>query len=189
MSEPQVRSVEAEFVYNVRFRRISQLLLLSAAGGAIYLLLDGRWLDSAVLGGVVLLGIALIAARGRLPPLFATLLIVAALLNTLGYVLTLWHETTAFDEMVHAFTSLAGCAALGWLLIERMAMTTGGPRARILFVFLAIGLVLGLLWETFEWAISIIGSPEDTIIDLLMDLIGAFGAGLLFLSRFGRRRS
>ena len=151
---------------------------LLAAGGAIHYLLDQRWLDAAALGAIALFG-ALAAERKWLPSLLALLLVLAGLVNVLGYVLTLWHEQTSFDEIVHAFTSFAGCSAVTWLVIGRTAALGVGHPTAIVLVSAAIGLVLGLSWEAFEWSIGIIGDARDTWMDLAMDMIGALSAGLL----------
>ena len=160
------------------YRWISQILLLLAALGAIYYGFQSRWTSAAALGAVALLGTIFIAARDRLPTLFTLLFVVAALVNALGYVLTLWHEGTPFDEIVHGFTSFTVCAAAGWLLLGRTKLVSGGQTRRLVSAVAAIGLVLGLLWEAFEWMIGIIGGFEDTVVDLAMDMIGAIAAGL-----------
>lgn len=160
------------------FRWISQAGLLLATAGAIYLGFQNRWFDAAGLAAVALLGTIFIAARDRLPTLFTLLFVTVGLINALGYVLTLWHEATAFDEIVHAFTSFTVCAASGWLLLSRTRLVSGDENVRLILAIAAIGLVLGLLWEGFEWIIGIIGGPRDTIMDLAMDMIGALAAGL-----------
>lgn len=170
------------------FRWASQLALLVAALGALYLLAENRWSDAAALGAVALLGSIFIAARDRLPSLFTLLFVIAGLVNALGYVLTLWHEATPFDEIVHAFTSFTLCAAAGWLLLSRTKLLSGNQNARLILAVAAIGLVLGLLWEAFEWMIGIIGSPRDTIMDLVMDMVGAIAAGLFCAWAAGNSR-
>ena len=160
------------------FRWISQFALLLSAVGALYLAVQTRWAGAAALGAVALLGTLFIAARDRLPSLFTLLFVAAALINALGYILTLWHEATMFDEAVHAFTSFTLCAAVGWLLLSRTKLIAPEEKVRLALSVVAIGLVLGLLWEAFEWIIGIIGGPRDTIMDLVMDVLGAVVAGL-----------
>ena len=169
------------------FRLIAQLALLLAAAGALYSLFRNDWFDAAALGAVALLGTIFIASRDRLPTLFTLLFVTAGLVNALGYVLTLWHEATPFDEIVHAFTSFTVCAAAGWLLLGRTRLVSGEENVRLILAVAAIGLVLGLLWEAFEWMIGIIGGPRDTIMDLVMDLIGAIAAAL-FCAWAARKR-
>lgn len=50
---------------------------------------------------------------------------------------------------------------------------------KFLLGLLIIGLVLGFVWEGFEWVIGIIGDRHDTIVDLAMDGLGAILAALL----------
>ncbi len=104
------------------------------------------------------------------------LLAIAGLINTAGYLFNLWHDKTIFDEAVHMFTTFAGIAAIGFLGHRAGWLPSG---ARRWFAMLALGLVLGIAWEFFELAIGIIGSPRDTIIDLAMDVLGAFAAAVL----------
>ena len=169
------------------FRWVSGALLLGAAGGALYLVTEGRWIHAAALGALVLLGTIFMAVRHRLPALFTLLFVAAGLVNALGYILTLWHERTVFDEAVHAFTSFTLCAAAGWLLVSRTALVGKGNSLRLILAVVLTGLVLGLLWEAFEWIIGIIGGPRDTIMDLVMDMAGAVAAGL-FCALVARRR-
>lgn len=46
-------------------------------------------------------------------------------------------------------------------------------------IIVATGLLVGLVWEAFEFPIGMIGGVEDTLVDLLMDALGAFCAGVL----------
>jgi hypothetical protein len=90
--------------------------------------------------------------------------------NAAGYLLTLWHDKTIFDEAVHLYTSFAVVAGIGRLAVGKRLLQ--GQLSRW-WALLVVGIGLGLAWEVFEWAIGIIGSRRDTIIDLLMDTAGA----------------
>lgn len=108
---------------------------------------------------------------------YAALLIAAALVNAAGYLLTLWHDETMFDEAVHFYTSFAVVAAIGRAALASNRLRRSGPRWTALLV---IGILLGLAWEAFEYMIGIIGSRQDTLMDLAMDLAGALlAAGLV----------
>ncbi len=107
---------------------------------------------------------------------YLALLAGAVLVNSGGYLLTLWHEETVFDEAVHFYTSFAVVAGIGRVAAGRRVFA---GNASPWFVLLILGVVLGVLWELFEWAIGIIGSRRDTMIDLGMDVAGAALASAL----------
>lgn len=107
---------------------------------------------------------------------YALLVALAVLLNAAGYLLSLWHEETAFDEAAHLFTSFAGMAALGRIAAATPAFGRSAPP---LWVFIGVGLLLGIAWEGLEWLLGIIGSLRDTLIDLVMDGTGAAAAAAL----------
>ena len=169
------------------FRWMSAAALVAAAGGGLYLAWHERWMEAGALGAVAVLGAIFMAARDRLPAIFTFLFVAAGLVNALGYILSLWHEATLFDEAVHAFTSFTLSAAAGWLLVGSTGLLDRGESLRIVFAVAGTGLILGLMWEAFEWAIGIIGGPRDTVMDLVMDLSGAVAAGL-FCALVARRR-
>ena len=106
-----------------------------------------------------------------------------------GEVFGLYDGLWWYDEAVHGFnfflaTLLVGLFAYGKVL-------TGGEshRALLFAVLLGLGLGLGAVWETVEWAYDHIREPNlilgktDTIIDLLVDGAGAALAGLAVLVR------
>ncbi len=45
----------------------------------------------------------------------------------------------------------------------------------------SFGIAIGALWEITEWLLQVINSLNDTIIDLIMDSIGATIAALMSL--------
>lgn len=108
--------------------------------------------------------------------LYLALVATAALVNLAGYLLTLWHEDTVFDEVAHFYTSFAAVAAIGRLALENDWIRSTAWRWAAL---LTSGILLGLGWEAFEYVIGIIGSSHDTLMDLAMDLAGAILATLL----------
>lgn len=160
------------------FRLISAAILLLVAAGGLYSLSLGHRPEAAAQGALVGAGAGLLLFRHRLPSLFTFLFVVAGTINTAGYVLELWNEQTAFDEVVHAFTSFTVSAAGGWLLVGNTRLAQSS-RLTLILVVILVGLFVGVLWELFEWLVDMIGGPRDTLIDLIMDGIGAAFAGLV----------
>lgn len=115
---------------------------------------------------------------------YVFLLVSAGLLNLAGYLFSLWQEKIPFDELVHLYTTLAVVAAIGFALIRNGTKTE--PR---LPTFLAAGVLLGLAWEGFELLVGMIGSVRDTIVDLIMDVVGASLGFALVRHAFARRTS
>ena len=107
---------------------------------------------------------------------YTLLVALAVLLNAAGYLLSLWHEETGFDEAAHLVTSFAGMAALGRIAAATPAFGRSAPP---FWVFIGVGLLLGIAWEGVEWLLGIIGGLNDTILDLVMDSAGAAAAAAL----------
>ncbi len=152
-------------------------LLAAAQACLIWAGAESHWGDVIALTAISLVIAAILYTRSKLPSFFGFMLAVAAAVNGAGYALQLWHDETLFDEIVHAFTTFAGMAAIGWSLRDNDRLAASP--VRLLSSVIAIGLALGVLWEVFEWAIGIIGRPKDTAIDLLMDAVGAVAAAAM----------
>jgi hypothetical protein len=150
-------------------------ILLAAAG---YLFMQERWLGVAVLGGTILASLAFIVLDERLPRAFNLLFVLAGALNAGAYVFDLWDRIGVYDEFVHAYTTFALAAAFGYLALNRTFLSRPDRLWWFVAAITAFGLGIGVLWEGFEWLIGIIGDAVDTIVDLLMDTIGAIAAGL-----------
>lgn len=160
------------------FAIASWLVLAFVAVGALFLATRVRWFDALAMAGFVALGVAFLLNGRRLTSVFSLLFVLAALVNTAGYAFDLWHDPIWFDEVVHAYTSFAGMAAIGWLVVRGSALDGKSHASRLILSVTAIGLAIGVLWEIFEWAIGIIGTPFDTRRDLVMDTLGAVAAGV-----------
>lgn len=117
---------------------------------------------------------------------YIALLALAGLVNAAGYVLSLWHDETVFDELVHLFTTFAVTAALGKALATKRATR---PSTRFGVQLVGLALALGLLWEAFEWLIGMVGSRHDTLMDLAMDLAGATLAAIFIPALFADKTS
>jgi hypothetical protein len=145
-----------------------------------------------IVEGAVLLGLAVLSGvalhfQRALPSGIMLLLIVAVTVNAAGYIIGLWHERTMFDEFVHAFTTFAGMTALIWMATRDGRLLDGASALSVVASALFAGLILGLVWEGFEWLIGIIGNQRDTLVDLAMDCLGAATAGVLFTGFQDRR--
>lgn len=110
--------------------------------------------------------------------------LVAAWANVAG-----WYEASAWvDIAIHFFTTGATAAAI-YLLLVRIELVPPLQkryvrRIALVLLTLALGLVVGVLWEFYEWvayaAIADNLDPvgySDTILDLLMDSLGSLLAG------------
>ncbi|MBA3577848.1 MAG: hypothetical protein H0W39_09605 [Sphingomonas sp.] len=122
----------------------------------------------------------------RTDAFYAALVVSALLVNAAGYLLSLWHEETLFDEIVHFYTSFAVVGTIGWLALRGAAPRRSPPTWWIL---VAVGVLLGLAWEAVEWVLGIIGSGHDTMMDLAMDAAGAAAAAALLSYVAGHRAS
>ena len=162
------------------FLRTASWLVVAglAAAGAYAISVDTA--EGAVLLGLAVLGGVALHFQRALPSSIMLLLFVAATVNAVGYILGLWHERTMFDEIVHAFTTFAGMTALIWMATRDGRLLDGASALSVVASALLAGLILGLVWEGFEWVIGIIGDQRDTLVDLAMDSLGAGTAGLLF---------
>jgi len=167
----------AQWIDHRAFAWLSRGLLAAVVAGLSWACAMASWADAVASAAIAAVIAAILFGWPRLPSLLAFLLAVAATVNGAGYAFKLWHDETLFDEVVHAFTSFAGMAAIGWALLQRQPQA--GSHARLIANVIGIGFALGILWECFEWLIGIIGRPRDTAIDLLMDGAGILAAAVL----------
>lgn len=112
-------------------------------------------------------------------------IILAILANLAGYIWDLYEQFAWFDEVLHAYTAFALTLPLALLLYN--IVLTGAKTRPILFVLTvaSLGIAIGVLWEIAEWVYdqmvpenAILGKT-DTIIDLMMDILGAAAAGVV----------
>lgn len=103
----------------------------------------------------------------------------AALLNAGGLVLGLFYQPGLYDEIVYAFTTFAVTLALSFLAYSSMLTIFHNPKLLYLLTITSFGIAIDALWEVAEWTAGIVLSTEaieslnDTIIDLIMDSLGA----------------
>lgn len=119
----------------------------------------------------------------------------AALANIAGYVGNLYRQFWWFDEALHGFTMFAVTLLLG-LLVYGTVLTGARDHSLVLILVVAsIGVALGGLWEVAEWAYdqmaaaNAIKGKQDTIIDLIVDTVGAVAAGIMVTAMVDKQRS
>lgn len=168
--------------------RCTWIILAVLVATSAYLAAVERWTGVAVLGGTVACSLAFILCQDRLPRLFNLLFVLAGAVNAGAYVFDLWDRIGVYDELVHAYTTFAIAAAFGYLALKDSPLAANRPWWRFIAAVTALGFGIGLLWEGFEWLIGMIGDTADTLVDLVMDTLGAVAAGLFCAWAANRER-
>ena len=152
------------------------------AGAIISIGAQGKWQGAATLAGFTIAAI-LFLCISWMPALVNLAVAVAALLNAAGYVWDLYQQFWWFDKVVHGYTLFAITLPLG--LIAYRSVLSGFRGHHILFVvaLASFGLAIGAVWELAEWAYDMYAAGNaikgkfDTMVDLIVDTVGAFAAG------------
>lgn len=153
----------------------------------IFAAIGGNWLNAFALACFLIASAVFVIRDDRLPTLFDFLFVLAALLNALGWVWGLFYMPGPYDEIVHAFTTFAIALALSFLVYGSMLNLFRHHKILYLLTIASFGIAIGALWEVTEWSAGkilstkVIGSLDDTIIDLIMDSLGAGLAALTSL--------
>ncbi|MBW4504594.1 MAG: hypothetical protein KME57_34875 [Scytonema hyalinum WJT4-NPBG1] len=148
---------------------------------------QGNWQNALSLTFFLIISFAFVIRDDKLPALFDFLFVLAALLNALGWVWGLFYLPGSYDEIVHAFTIFAIALALSFLVYGSMLNIFRNHKILYLLTIASFGIAIGALWEVTEWSAGkilsteVIGSLDDTIIDLVMDSLGAGLAALTSL--------
>lgn len=116
----------------------------------------------------------------QLPTLFDMLFVIAALLNAGGWI-GLFYQPGPYDEITHAFTTFSVTLAVSFIVYHSMLPVFRSHRLLYILTIISFGIAIGALWEVFEWVTATINSLDDTIVDLIMDTIGAIVASLFSL--------
>ena len=112
------------------------------------------------------------------------LLVVLGVANIAGYALDLYARFWWFDRILHACTIFALTFWLGLFVCNRVLRGGPGRDALIVLMIASVGLAIGALWEVAEWGFDriapgdVIKGKHDTIIDIVMDTLGALVAGV-----------
>lgn len=111
---------------------------------------------------------------------FAALLLAA---NVAGYAFDLYAAAWWFDRVLHAATLFAITL---WLALLVCASVFQPERILIAVVLItSLGVAIGAWWEVAEWAFdlmspgNVIKGKDDTVIDIIMDTLGAVVAAAL----------
>ncbi len=172
------------------------------AAWVIRLVLVAAMVQQIVVGDVVgalamalflVLSFAYLLRDDRLPTAFDALVVVAAVLNALGFVFNFYKRIVAYDNVAHAVTIFAITLAFFFLVYRDTLTGTGRlPMATAVFTF---GVTVGALWEIAEWTtgqifdIRVIFGLKDAITDLITNSVAALVAAGVALVMAGRRRS
>lgn len=150
-------------------------------------LVQTKWLNALGLAGFLVVALIFVIKDDRLPTLFDFLFVVAALLNAGGWVWGWFYLPGPYDEITHAFTTFAITLALSFLVYHSMLTVFRQHTWLYLLTIASFGIAIGALWEVMEWSAGkilpseVIGSLDDTVIDLMMDSLGAGVAAMTSL--------
>lgn len=148
---------------------------------------QGKWLNALGLALFLVISFLFVVRDDKLPTLFDFLFVVAALVNAIGWVWGLFGMAGPYDEIVHAYTTFAITLALSFLVYSSMLSIFRNHTLLYLVTISSFGIAIGALWEVAEWSAGkvlstqVIESLDDTIIDLIMDSLGAGLAALISL--------
>ena len=121
------------------------------------------------------------------------LLAIIGLANMAGYAFDMYQRFWWFDRVLHAATVFVITLWLALFVYGRALR--GGYSALVVLMLASVGLALGAIWEVVEWGFdqvapgNVIKGKHDTVIDIVMDTMGALLAGLAsltFLRPLGR---
>ena len=152
--------------------------LLAIATAIVFV--RASWQEAIVLLGFLAASFIFVWRERQLPTLFDLLFVIAALLNAGGWI-GLFYQPGLYDEITHAFTTFSVTLALSFLVYQPMLSLFRSHRWLYILTIISFGLAIGALWEVFEWLTATINSLDDTIVDLIMDAVGAIAASLLSL--------
>lgn len=163
---------------------IGQTLLAIATLASLW---QGNWYHTIALALFLVATIAFVVKEDRLPMLFDLLFVLAAILNAGGWVWNWFGAPGPYDEIGHGFTMFAISLALSFGVYRPLLPVFRHHRLLYLVTIASFGIAIGGLWEICEWSAGkilstqVIGSVDDTVIDLMMDTIGSILAAIVSL--------
>lgn len=176
------------------YRQLAWVGVMLIAGAIVVALLQAKFIGALTLVGFLIAAIGFILLDDQLPNLFDLLFVLAALLNAGGWVWDLFHLPGPYDEITHAYTTFALTLALSFLVYGALLTSFYDHRLVFVLAIASFGISIGAIWEVTEWLIGVIDNLQDTLMDLVMDSIGALLAALFSLVALqervqGNRRS
>ncbi len=149
--------------------------------------IQGKWQNAIALALFLIVSLVFVVRDNKLPTLFDFLFVLAALLNAAGWAWGWFYAPGLYDELVHGFTMFAITLALSFLVYGSMLPVFRQHTLLYLLTITSFGMAIGVLWEITEWSAGkilgteVIGSVDDTVIDLIMDTFGSALAALTSL--------
>ena len=113
-----------------------------------------------------------------------TLLVLIGVANIAGYAFDLYSQFWWFDRVLHGSTMLAITLWLALIVFGRALRPQPFHPVLIFLLLVSVGIAIGALWEVAEWAFdqvapgNVIKGKYDSILDIIMDTLGAALAGL-----------
>ncbi len=157
------------------------------AGAILLVVLQGKWVQAATLGGFLVASLLFVSRERQLPTLFDLVFVCAALINAAGWAWNLFDQPGFYDEVAHGFTMFAITLALGFLLYNELMHGFYAHRFMFVVTIASMGIAIGALWEVAEWLADFVTPQQivaglfDTITDIILDSVGAVLAAILNL--------
>jgi hypothetical protein len=155
--------------------------------------LRGEWLRVATLAAFMVISIVFVVREHKMPHLFDTIFVIAALINAGGWTWNLYNQPGPYDEIAHFFTMFAIALAAGFLLYDELMAGFYDHRVMFVVTITCMGIAIGALWEVVEWLadyvtpMQIVSGQVDTMTDILLDAAGSLSAALLNLHGLNER--
>jgi hypothetical protein len=149
--------------------------------------IQGKWQNAIALALFLIVSLVFVVKDDKLPTLFDFLFVLAALLNAGGWAWGWFYAPGPYDELVHGFTMFSITLALSLLVYSPMLPIFRQHTLLYLLTITSFGIAIGALWEIAEWlagkflATDVIGSVDDTVIDMIMDTLGSGLAAMISL--------
>ena len=155
--------------------------------GLFYALVD-RDLIFIVTASVIILTHLFLSSQKQLKPIFKLLFPAIILIYFAGSFFNFFAEGSEYDSFLHFFAGFVVSLLFASLILRKSKKKQGNS----IFLIVAFGFLIGAGWEVFEIIAgqfmpqSMVGDIDDTILDLIMDTLGAavaaFMAPIVFVS-------